>query len=233
MAKVKSAAHLYLSPAGYDPTSATNMLAITSITAAKPAVVTAAATLPVGLAVGALVAFEGTGAVDLDGTAWRIDTINVASKTFALVASDRTGKTAVAAKGTFQVFDDTTNLISACLANITVSGQAPDSIAMDDMCGTATVLGDAKPPSFTFQGFVDNEDAGFRNLVRASLESPKSPRVLLIDYGDAVGYIFGPAEIGELTVTAAVGGGLQFSGSGIFTEVPTYSWALGPEPVAA
>ncbi|MFL6051585.1 MAG: hypothetical protein ACJ72W_01525 [Actinoallomurus sp.] len=209
------------------------MLAITSITAAKPAVVTGTAALPTGLAAGALVSFEGTGATDLDGTAWRITNINVATKTFTLVDSDRAGKTAVGAKGTYQAFDDTSNLISACLANITVSGQAPDSINMDDMCGTATVLGDPKPPSFTYQGFVDNESAGFKNLVRASLESPKSPRVLLIDYGDAVGYIFGPAEIGEMTVTAAVGGGLQFSGSGIFTEVPTYSWALGPEPVAA
>jgi hypothetical protein len=231
MAKVKSAAHLYLSPAGYDPTDPVNALAITSITAAKPAVVTSTDPLPAALVDGALVALEGTGAADLDGTAWRVVNVQAVAKTFELEASDRSGGTAVAT-GTYQAFGDA-NLIEACLANITVSGQAPDSIAMDDMCGTATVLGDSKPPTFSFTGFVDNASDGFRNLLRASLESPKSPRMLLIDYGADVGYIFGPAEIGEMTVTAAVGAGLQFSGSGVFTEVPTYSWALGPEPVAA
>jgi hypothetical protein len=232
MAKVKSNAHLYLSPKGYDPTAPANQLAITSVTAAMPAVVTATAALPAGMNEGDLVALEGTGAADLDGTAWRAVNLDATGMTFELEGSDRTGETAVGAVGTFQVFNDA-NLIEACLANITVSGQAPDSISMDDMCGTATVLGDAKPPTFTFTGFVDNESPGFKNLIRAGLESPKSPRVLLIDYGATVGYIFGPAEIGEVTVTAAVGGGLQFSGSGVFTEVPTYSWALGPEPVAA
>jgi hypothetical protein len=97
---------------------------------------------------------------------------------------------------------------------------------MDDMCGSTTVLGSPKPPTFTFTGFVDAESPGFRNLMQASLESPKTPRWMLIDYTTGGGYIFGPVEIAEVTITAQTAQGLQFSGSGVFTEMPTYSWAL-------
>lgn len=231
MAKVKSSAQLYLSPASYDPSDPTHALALASITAAAPAVATASAALPADLIAGGFVQIEGTGKADLDGTAWRVGTVTSAAKTFELADSDRTGATAASA-GTYQVYSDA-NLIHACMVNITVTGQAPDSIALDDMCSNETVLGDAKPPTFTFTGFVDKDAPGFQNLVRASLESPKTTRMLLIDYGENAGYIFGPAEIGEVTITAANAAGLQFSGSGVFTEVPTYSWALGPEPVSA
>jgi hypothetical protein len=229
--KGKSNAQLYLSPASYTPADATNQQAVTSITAAKPAIVTATNTIT-DLADGDLALFAGTGASDLDGKAWRVAAVDTVAKTFELVESDRTGATAVGAAGTFEPYGDG-NLIHACEANVTVTGQAPDSISLDDMCGTMTVLGDAKPDTFSFTGWVDNADAGFRNLIRASKENPKTKRVLLIDYGPDVGYVIGPAEIGETTVTAAVGAGLQYSGSGVFTAPPTFSWALGPEPVAA
>jgi hypothetical protein len=96
------------------------------------------------------------------------------------------------------------------------------------MCDSTTVQGSPKPPTFTFNGFINKESAGLSNLFQASLEDPKQNRWLLIDYTEDGGYIFGPVQIGEMTVTAGVGQGLQFSGSGVFTEVPTYSWALGP-----
>jgi hypothetical protein len=94
------------------------------------------------------------------------------------------------------------------------------------MCTSTTVLGTPKPPTFQFTGWVDQDSAGFKNLIQASLESPKTTRYMLIDFGTAGGYIFGPVEIGAISVTAGVNAGLAFSGSGVFTEVPTYSWAL-------
>jgi len=88
------------------------------------------------------------------------------------------------------------------------------------------VLGSTKPPTFSFSGFVNKAEPGFKNLVAASLEDPKQTHVVLIDYTDAGGYIIGPGQIGEITITAQTAQGLQYSGSGVFTEVPTYSWAL-------
>jgi hypothetical protein len=55
---------------------------------------------------------------------------------------------------------------------------------------------------------------------------PKPTVAILIDFGSGGGYIAGPGQIGEITITAGVNAGLQFSGTGVFTEVPTYSWAL-------
>jgi hypothetical protein len=224
MAKVKSAAQLYLTPTGVDPTDSALALALTGISAAAPASAVAVAPLDAAFIEGTIAMIEGTGAEDLDGYAWRAE--GPSGSSFKLADSDRTGDQATTG-GTYQPFVVGEDLIHACVAQITVTGQAPDSISMDDMCGTSTVLGDSKPPTFTFTGWVDKDSAGFRNLMQASLESPKQARYLLIDYGEPAGYIFGPVEIGEITITAATSAGLQFSGSGVFTEVPTYSWALG------
>lgn len=229
MAKIKSDAHLYLSASGAaDPAP----VGITSITAADPAVVTLAAAVPAGTANDDIVMFEATGEPLLDGYAFRIaalDTSVAAAPTFELLDFDGTKLTAaVGAVGTATIFNKAGNaaLLEACLVNITVAGVAPDSIQMDDMCDSTTVLGSPKPPTFTFSGFSNKEKEGYKNLWRASLEDPKQDRWLLIDYTNDGGYIFGKAQIGEMTVTAQTAQGLQFSGTGVFTEMPTFSWAL-------
>ncbi len=222
MAKVKSNAHLYLSKLGVaDPTSVT----VTSITQATPPVVTPSA-MPAGLVSGDFVTFANTGEPMLDGYAFR--TQNANATTFELAEVDGTSFAAAIATGSFQHFGltGTEAMLSACMAQITVAGQAPDSIDLDDMCGTETILGDAKPPTFTFSGFVDKESTGFENLVEASVTTPKPTVWALFDFGTDAGYIFGQAQIGEMTITAGVKAGLQFSGAGVFTELPTYSWAL-------
>jgi len=229
MAKIKSDAHLYLTATG---TPAPVPINITSVTKAKPSVVTLAAALPAGAAVGDIIQLDGTGEPLLDGFAFRISVIDVtvpAAPKVTLQDFDGTRLTAaVAAKGTGTVFQKAGAgaLLEVCMVTITVAGVPPDSIAMDDMCGSTTVLGSPKPPTFTFTGFVDKDSPGFKNLMQASLESPKTLRYMLVDYTVGGGYIFGPVEIGEITITAQTAQGLQFSGTGVFTEMPTYSWAL-------
>lgn len=222
--KIRSDAHFYLSD-GTTPTG--TVVTFTGATAANPMVLTAAA-VPPEVVVGGFLSLAGVTPADakLEGASLRVTAV---TGTEVTVDYDNTGGAALtAAEGTYysKGHDASFDLIEACMANVTITGQAPDSIDMDDMCGTATVLGAPKPPAFTFSGFVDAESEGFANLVRASLESPKLPRTLLIDFGPDGGYIVGPVEIGELTVTAGVGTGLQFSGAGVFKEVPFYSWTV-------
>jgi hypothetical protein len=229
MAKIKSDAHLYLTETG-DP--APTPIAITSITNTAAAVVTLAAALPAGAVNGDLIMFAGTGEPLLDGYAFRIANIDStvpAAPTLELLDFDGTRLTAaVGAVGTGQIFQKAGDpaLLEVCMVSITVAGVPPDSIQMDDMCGSETVLGSPKPPTFTFSGFVDKDQPGWKNLMQASLESPKTERWMLIDYTVGGGYIFGPVEIGEITITAQTAQGLQFSGTGVFKEMPTYSWAL-------
>lgn len=230
MAKIKSDAHLYLT-ATENAAAPPGAVGVTSITAADPAVLTLAAAVPAGTANGDLVMLENTGQALLDGKAFRIAALNTttpAAPTMELDDFDGTQLSGAVSTGTATVFNKTgaEALLEVCLVNITVAGVAPDSIQMDDMCDSATVLGSPKPPTFTFSGFVNKDSAGFKNLMVASIESPKQTRYALIDYTEAGGYIFGPVEIGEVTITAQTAQGLQFSGSGVFTEVPTYSWAL-------
>jgi len=223
MAKIKSNAHLWLSD--ISDTTPSAPVNVTSITKATPPVVTPAS-MPAGLANGDLVAFEGTGVPYLDGHAFRIAALS--GTTFTLPDAESSDIPASVSTGTMQPYSKAGSdaMLEACMAQITVAGQAPDSIVLDDMCSTTTILGDNKPPTFTFSGFVDQESPGFENLIEASIATPKPTVGVLIDFGADGGYIAGPGQIGEMTVTAGVGAGLQFSGSGVFTEVPTYSWAL-------
>ena len=226
MAKIRSDANLYLTPTGSAAPAAS---AITSISAANPAVLTL--TTPVATAaVGDFALIEGTGKAAVDGKSFRISAVGSGGAALTLEDLDGTAMGgAVGAVGTAQIFELTepdADLMHACVATVTVAGQAPDTLNLDDMCSSTSLLGTAKPPTFQFTGWVDKDAEGFKNLVQASLENPKTERFLLIDYGAEGGYIYGPVQIGEISITAGVNAGLAFSGSGVFTEVPTYSWAL-------
>src|SRR6187431_2643835 len=87
-------------------------VALTSVTNTDPAVVTLAAAMPADAADGDLAKFAGT------------------------------GQAAVGALGTVQIFQKAGDLalLEVCMVTITVAGVPPDSIAMDDMCGSTTVL---------------------------------------------------------------------------------------------
>ena len=223
MSKIKSDAHIYLTPVD---AAAPATHALSGITSATPPVVTSTAALPAGMAAGDFVVLDGTGEGYLDGDGFRV--ANLVGLTFALDYADGSRITPAVTQGNYALYskNGTGAMLSACMASITVTGQAPDSITMDDMCGTSTVLGDAKPPTFTFSGFSDQDSEGYQNLWRAATETPKPTVWALFDFGADGGYIFGPVQIGEMTVTAQTNQGLQFSGAGVFTEMPTYSWAL-------
>jgi len=237
MAKIRSDAKLYLTQTG---APAPDTQDLTSITKANPCVVTFAAAVT-GMVDGSMCSFAGTDETLLDGKTFRLTTIGGGGTTAVLDGFDGTKLSAAvtALTDAATVYNKTevavdpvtgNDLLCACVATVTVAGQAPDSLNLDDMCTSTTVLGAPKPPTLQFTGWVDKDAPGFQNLIEASLESPKPspPRNLLIDFGTAGGWIFGPVEIGEISITAGVNAGLAFSGSGVFTAMPTYSWAIIP-----
>jgi hypothetical protein len=224
MAKIVSSAQMYVS--NVDAAGPPSALALTGISKATPPVVTMDTT-PLGLAAGDYVRFADTGEPLLDGFAFKVS--NVTASGFFLPDVDGTKFAAAVTTGTVQALTATggeVDLMHVCLAAVTIAGQAPDSIALDDMCGSSTVLGSPKPSTFTFSGLSDAASPGYRNLWRASIATPKPVVWVLFDFGPEGGYVIGPAQIGEMSKTAATNTGLGFSGSGVFTETPTYSWAL-------
>lgn len=199
---------------------------ISAVSSAAPPVVTMT-TLPAGMVNGDMVLVAGTGNPDLDGKYFTVGSVGTPANSFTLVGMDTTGDTAATA-GTITPYNlggASPEFLKACQSTITLNGQEPDSVDLSDMCDAMTKLGDPKPPTVSFTGFVNSEDEGFKNMIEASLESPKSDRLLMLLFPDGE-YIVGPAEVGAISVSAARGQGLQYSGTATYTEVPTYSWAL-------
>jgi len=220
MSKIKSDAHIYISEVG-----AVVPTPILVTAWETTGVVKATASLAGLVTDGDAVYVSGSGSAYLDGKTWRVD--NVTPTDLELPDADTTkAGTPVGGQLTAYSKSGADALLSACFVNVAVAGQAPDSINMDDMCGTSTVLGDTKPPTFTFSGFSDKDNAGYLNLWAASLANPKPTVFIVIDFTAAGGYIAGHGQIGEMSVSAANNQGLQFSGAGVFTELPTYSWGL-------
>lgn len=218
MSKIKSDAHIYISEVG---AAAPTPVAITVWATTGPVTATGANTFVAG----DFAFIQGTGSAGIDGRAWRV--ANPTATKFDLADADP-AKVGAPAGGTFTPYGKggADAMLSGCFVAVAVAGQAPDSINMDDMCGTATVLGDVKPPTFTFSGFSDKDNVGYQNLWAASITNPKPEVFIVIDFTDAGGYVAGPGQIGEMSISAANNQGLQFSGAGVFTEVPTYSWGL-------
>jgi hypothetical protein len=220
MSKIVSDAHLWLSVVGAaDPPA----IPITSIDATgAQLVLTVGATT---LAADDMAVLSGTNDPYLDGQAFRVASATATTVTLADADPTKLG-TPKPTAGSLTPFSKAgaVGLLTACMATVTVAGQAPASIQLDDMCGSETKLGDAKPPTITFQGFSDKDSEGYKNLWRASVTDPKPVVWALIDYTDEGGYIFGPLQVGEISITAATNQGLQFNGTGTFTEIPTYSW---------
>jgi len=203
---------------------------VVSISNTTPAVVSVAsgALTTMELADGDQVLVQGTGEPRLDDKFFAVSAVGDTADSFTLNDTDLVDLAAPITVGTvapYNMSGSSPEFFKACESSVTLNGQEPDNVDLSDMCESEKKLGDAKPPTVSFTGFVNSEDEGFKNIIRASLESPKTPRVLSIVYPDGE-YVTGPAEIGAISVAAARGQGLTYSGTATYVKVPTYSWAL-------
>ena len=131
---------------------------ITSVTAVKPAVLTFATPVAT-VAIGDMVLFGSTNKAKLDGYAYRVSAVGGAGVSVTLADLDGTAMGgALGAVGHVQVFEVgevvADDLLHACVATVTVAGQAPDSINLDDMC-SATTCRLAGNPNLPIHGRVD------------------------------------------------------------------------------
>lgn len=193
---------------------------ITGITNAKPAVVTP--TTIGSFNNGDIVMIEKTGWSSLDNKLFVVS--NATGTTFDLEGSDASGETTTAGKtatATPMAIGAGNELLEACFATISIDTQSPTTIDVSTMCQTGSLLGVAQPPTISFDGFVDPAREGFKELVRASLETPRKSRALLIEFPSNNGKIVGQFQVSNISYSAGTGAAVAFNGSGSFISTPT------------
>lgn len=192
---------------------------VTAATNAKPSVMTLTMTNPVE--VGDIVFVAGTGLDSLDGKLFPVS--NVATNDITLDGSDASAEGAAATAGTVTIYKKGAGneLAEACFATLSIDTQAPSTIDVSTMCASGSLLGVATPPTISFDGFVDPTREGFKELVRASLESPRQSRVIQIEFPSNNGKIIGLFQVGSISYSAGTGAAVAFSGTGTFVGQPT------------
>lgn len=173
-------------------------LALTAVTAAKPAQATAAATT--GLVKGLPVTISGTGLASLDGKTFIVG--NLTGTTFDLLGSDATAEAGDATAGAADYLT-LTDLEQLCVAEISVNGETPSTVSVATFCDpSASVAGSsAGAGTIDFVGFMDAVDKGYQLLLTA--EADGASRKLYIEFpgAPAAGYLLGVGTISSMLLT--------------------------------
>lgn len=207
---------IYLSKGSATPTDEK----ITALTAAKPTVLTVAATT--GFVAGDVVKVSGTGVAKLDGKIFTISTIAATSVT--LVGSDLTGVTIPAtipatAKIAHYAAGD---LISLCLATLGINAETPGTVSTGTFCDPSASIPSVvtQAGTITFGGYIDTTDLGYAELLAAELDGKS--RILDIKLPGALGSIVAEVTISSVVYDLPIDGGLAFSATAALSSKPVH-----------
>lgn len=188
----------------------------TAISKATPAEVSVAATT--GLKAGMLVKFPATGATgatgfaELDGKVWAV--ANVTGTTFDLVGSDTTASTAtLAGTPSITAYQGANDMACICASVIEFNPEDSNTVSVATFCDpTATIPSQVVGAgTVNLEGYVDTNDAGFLELLKASEDGVS--RDFRITRGDGTSYYLFSGIVGNITPTLPLDGAEGFSTS--------------------
>jgi hypothetical protein len=180
------------------------------------------------LAVGDVVVVEGSGWSSLDGKAGEVVTATSSSLTVKLDTSAEVANFGAAAKATLIASAD---WLEACLAGLDIDSGTTDSIATGTFCDAgAAIAGAGTNGTVNINGFVDPNDAGYQELLKASEDGvPRNFKLVLPKAanpgaaGSNGGTIyFTNATVGSISQSFQVGQAATFSGSLILGAKPLF-----------
>jgi hypothetical protein len=198
--------------------STATALTPTSITKAKPAVVTVAAVT--GLSVGDLVSFPATGATgatgisSLDGKSWVIGSIDATAKTFTLAGSDTTTDTGtLAATPSINAYPNAANMLCLCLSSITFNPGEASTVSVATFCDpTASIPSQVvEAGTIDIGGYVDITDPGYIELLAAQADGKS--RTWRVTLGNNQGYILFDGILSTLSLDIPLDGATAYSGT--------------------
>ena len=203
----------------------------TTITKAKPAVMTATAP-PGGWLVGAPVYMQGTGFPELDNHFFTVG--NPVTNTVALVGSDTTASTAtLATTGAEALVYDSAALTSLCLSSVTYNLETPGTVNVGTYCNPKATLPSTAgaPGTMTLAGYIDVQDSAYPAVYAATKDGQE--RLISILLGKGQGEIVQTATLAGMTWDLPMGdGGMAWTATANLKTDPEHIFD-STAPVAA
>lgn len=197
---------IILTKGGATPTALTP----TAITTAKPAVVTVADTT--GMVAGDLVKVGEVGYPEINNKIFTV--ANVTATAFELVGSNTTGSTgALAATPKIEHYD-ANDVLSLCLASLTINNTEPGTQSVATFCDPSASLPSATQEAGTINvtGYVNEKDADYIEMI-AACEDGKE-RILGIVFPNH-GTLVAPVTFGAMGYEVPIDGAPGWSATGV------------------
>jgi hypothetical protein len=176
---------------------------VPSTTAGGDTVITVANTAAVGDVV---VMPPTTGYKGLDN---KVFPIKAATATDITIAADTHGQAGPMAVGMKVQHYAKAAMLNLCLSSFDIAAGSTNEIDVSTYCSAGSILGKTTPGSITLNGFVDNADTGFMELVKAGDDGVA--RVLDIDLPGTLGHLVGVVAFSEMSFSVPLEGAVGFS----------------------
>lgn len=205
-------------------TGAPASVTVTSVSNAKPAVVTVGAGDIASFVAGDLVSIAGTGIPALDGQMFVVGAVDDALFTFPLIGSDASSASAAATTGTVTNLE--ANMLEFCVATMEYSQTPGQAISVGTTCDpSAQIAGEPQAGSLSITGFTDLLSPGYIEFLKAVKD--QKPRVIEVEYPTTANppngatVIYPSATASGYTNSIGVGQAVSFTGE----------FTLGTDPV--
>lgn len=182
----------------------------TAITAATPAVVTAANTLLDG----DMVYCVNTGFTELDGK-WFV-VASASGTEFTLLGSDALGSTGILDPAPVIEAYQADDMECICLSSLTLNVDEPGTISVATFCDPTATIASAVQAAGTisFAGFVNINDTDYQELLIAADDGLE--RVMRITLPDN-GYLVAPVTFSQITWDLPIDGAVGYTGTAVLS----------------
>ena len=192
---------------------------ITSITNAKPAVVTP--TTIANFANGDIVKITGTSKDSLDNKYFEV--ANKAGTTFELKCSDASKETAAATTGNatpYKASETGPDLVPFCIDSFSRERPAGEVISVATFCDPqANVAGEGTAGTISWGGPIDFCNKGFQEMMKAMEDG--SERIVVLKFPNDIGSMVVPIEVNAYSESYNLNSAATFTGGAVAKTAPT------------
>lgn len=194
----------------------------TAISSASPTVVTVDDVS--GISEGDLISVDEVGFDELDGKFFAVGTIDTELSTFELVGSDTADSSGtLSATPSMTVYLEGTDVYKVCFSSLSREGGTSESVSVGTSCDpSASIPGTATAGTLTFAGYMDPEEDGYLEIIRANED--RETRIMYIVLPQDKGMIVASGIINTYSEDYTLGQAISWSSGMTLSTNPTYIW---------